>query len=113
KALARLDEASDLEVVRIVTTSALGSLHRLLGDSVRYLMYRILGLHGYFGGSTTPVRPRFNVQEGLPAAVLSKVGPSLRRLRDRVLWLPTVVLAPFMLHWVSGASLVLIARRKR
>ncbi len=113
KALARLGGASDLEVVRIVTTSALGSLNRLLGYPVRYLMYRILGLHGYFGGSTTPVRPRFNVQEGLLTAVLSKVGSPLRRLRDRVLWLPTVVLAPFMLPWVSGGWLVLIARRKR
>jgi SAM-dependent methyltransferase len=111
RALRELGERAGLVEVRVSTTGRAESVNLLLGYFARYALYRLLGLDRPFRGMARQHDPQPATPQRIIWRVLARWGSTLRRLRDAVLWVPSVVLAPLLLPAVHGYTLMLFGRK--
>lgn len=108
--LERLFESAGFEKVIILPTGRMESINFFLGNFSRLALHLVTGSYNIFKGMDDKTNYQPSKFRDTLISLLSKYGSGLRKFRDIVLWIPTIILAPFLLPLIKGYNLIIVAR---
>lgn len=108
RSLQRLLEASGFTVLKIERAPVALSINFFFGYLFRILLYRMLNLYSRgLSGSKRLALPRGQA----PPTWVGGIGSKIRKFRDAVMWVPTVVLLPVLYPFFDGYNIVALAKK--
>ncbi|MFQ5894544.1 MAG: methyltransferase domain-containing protein [Nitrospinota bacterium] len=108
RSLRRLLEALGFEILQIERTPIPLSINFFYGYLVRILLYKILNL--YAKGLVVP-KGETSPNRSTSLEKIGRLGSKMRRLRDALMWIPTILTLPIFYPFFEGYNIVALARR--